>query len=388
MLSLVVHAQIGQARLGEMHTARGRVETPGFMTVATLGSAKGLLPQQLKEHGAQIILMNAFHLAWRPGEDLVQAAGGLHQFCGWEGPILTDSGGFQIFSLPGLRRISEEGALFASPVDGRTRLFTPEAVIDIQAALGTDIAMPLDQCPAYPCTDAELTEAVDRSVRWLERSRKRWLELEAAKNSTTKEMNLFGIVQGGMVDAQRQRSVDGTCAIDLPGYALGGFCVGEKSEQTHAGIAFTAPKLPANKPRYLMGMGLPEDILHAVEHGVDLFDCTLPTRNGRNGLAFTSEGTRRLKNARYARDTAPLDPNCACYTCKTFSRAFLRHLFLAREMNAAILLSLHNVAFYLNLMREIRAALRESRWEAFRRDFTARYQSGGEAPPIESEIEA
>ena len=348
----------------------GRIETPAFMPVGTLGAAKGLTPQVLQEHGTQVLLMNAFHLAWRPGEDLIRDLGGLHRFSGWDGPILTDSGGFQIFSLPGLRKVSEEGAAFASPVNGTVRLFTPEAVVEIETALGADLIMPLDQCPAFPFPPGALEEAVARSVRWAVRSLRRFKELAPAGT------RLFGIIQGGFDEAQRTRSLEETCALDLAGFALGGFCVGEPLEATHAGIAFSAPRLPADKPRYLMGMGTPADILHAVACGMDLFDCTLPTRNGRNGLAFTSRGPLRLKNACHARDARPLDEACRCYTCRTCARAFLRHLFLAREMNAAILTSLHNVAFYLNLMQRIREAISAQRLAAFSQDFLAHWEDG------------
>lgn len=373
MLSFKVNQLDGAARCGVLNTAHGTVETPAFMTVGTLGAAKGLMPAQLREHGAQVLLMNAFHLAWRPGEELVRTLGGLHRFTGWDGPILTDSGGFQIFSLPGLRKITEEGALFASPADGSTRLFSPEAVVEIEVALGADMIMMLDQCPAFPFKGGELEEAVERSIRWAQRGTRRWRELQAP------DVNLFGIIQGGFDEKLRLRSIEGTCALDLPGYALGGFCVGEPIEATHAGIAMSAGKLPADRPRYLMGMGMPQDILLAIAEGMDLFDCTLPTRNGRNGMAFTSAGPVRLRNACHARDPGPLDPACGCYTCKTFSRAFLRHLFLAREMNAAILTSLHNVSFYLNLLKGAREAIRQGRFKEFREDFLGRY--GAHAVP-------
>lgn len=373
MLTFKVHRTDGAARGGRLETAHGAIETPAFMTVGTLGAAKGLLPAQLREHGAQVLLMNAFHLAWRPGEKLVRELGGLHRFTGWDGPILTDSGGFQIFSLPGLRKITEEGALFASPTDGATRLFTPEEVVEIEVALGADMIMMLDQCPAFPFKAGELEEAVERSIRWAARGTRRWKELHAP------DVNLFGIIQGGFDAKLRQRSVEGTCALDLPGYALGGFCVGETIQDTHAGIQMSAHLLPADKPRYLMGMGTPEDILLAIGCGMDLFDCTLPTRNGRNGMVFTSNGPLRLRNAVHARDPQPLDPACNCYTCRTFSRAFLRHLFLAREMNAAILASLHNVAFYLNLLKGAREAIAGGRFEAFRRNFLERFRLSGES---------
>ena len=367
--SFQIAATDGAARAARITTAHGVVETPGFMVVGTLGAPKGLTPAQLREHGAQILLMNALHLAWRPGEQLVKELGGLHRFSGWDGPILTDSGGFQIFSLPGLRRVTEEGAAFASPVTGDVRLFTPEAVVELEHALGPDLIMPLDQCPPQPCTPAELGEAVERSIRWAARCAKRHREL------ATPGVELFGIIQGACDEGLRRRSLEGTCALAFAGFALGGFCVGEPLEATRAGVAFTAPLLPAGKPRYLMGMGTPPDLLFAVAQGLDLFDCTLPTRNGRNATLFTSQGVLRVRNARFARDGRPVDEGCRCYACRHFSRAFLRHLFLAREMNAAILSSLHNVAFYLTLMQGIREAIQAGRFEAFRKGFLERYAS-------------
>jgi queuine tRNA-ribosyltransferase len=345
------------------------------MTVGTLGAPKGVVPGQILDHGGQVLLMNAFHLAWRPGEERVRSMGGLHTFCGWKGPILTDSGGFQIFSLPGLRKITDEGALFASAVDGAQRLFSPESVVDIECALGPDMAMVLDECPPYPCELAVLTSAVDRSIRWAERSVKHIRKLGGETGGAVGNVNFFGIVQGGFNERERQRSLDATAAMPFAGLALGGFCVGETIEDTHSGIIYTAPKMPVERPRYLMGMGTPPDILLAVAHGIDMFDCTLPTRNGRNGLAFTSQGPLRIKNTRYSADGAPLDPNCKCYTCSTFSRAFLRHLLLAREMNAAILISLHNLAFYFNLMQGIREAIKARNLAAFSAAFLARWKS-------------
>ena len=373
MLSIQISHHDGLARSGVITTAHGQIETPGFMTVGTLGAPKGVTPQQVMEHGGQVLLMNAFHLAWRPGEELVKRMGGLHKFTGWPKPILTDSGGYQIFSLPGLRKITDEGATFASAVDGSVRLFSPESVVDIECALAPDMAMVLDECPPHPCSPADLSRAVERSIRWAERSYKR------AKEVAPEHVNFFGIVQGGFDEKQRQRSLEATAAIPFPGLALGGFCVGEKIEDTHAGIIYTAPKMPADRPRYLMGMGTPPDILTAVAHGIDLFDCTLPTRNGRNGLAFTSQGKVRIKNAKHSEDSGPLDPACACYTCKHFSRGFLRHLLLAREMNAAILTSLHNLAFYFNLMREIREAIKGGRLAAYSAEFLARWNASEEA---------
>lgn len=372
MLTYTLRHSDGQARCGAIRTAHGDIETPNFMTVSTLGAPKGITPQQITEHGGQVLLMNAFHLAWRPGEQLVKKLGGLHAFTGWRGPILTDSGGFQIFSLPGLRKITDEGAAFASAVDGAVRLFSPETVVDIECALAPDMAMVLDECPPFPCSATDLARAVTRSIDWAKRSHARIREVAPP------DVHFLGIVQGGCNQSERQRSLEATAEIPFAGYALGGFCVGEPIEETHRGIAFVAPKMPADKPRYLMGMGTPEDILFAVERGIDLFDCTLPTRNGRNGLAFTSAGKVRIKNAVHAGKDTPLDPACKCYTCRTFSRAFLRHLLLAREMNAAILISLHNLAFYFTLMQGIREAIKAGRLAQFRDEFLSRWKAAPE----------
>ena len=372
----LLHAN-GPARLGRLTTAHGCIDTPAFMVVGTLGTPKGLTLQQIRDHGAQVLLMNALHLAWRPGEERVRGLGGLHRFSGWDGPILTDSGGYQIFSLPGLRKVSEEGAEFASPVDGSVRAFTPESVVELEHALAADLIMPLDQCPAYPCKDEHMGEAVERTIRWARRA------LDRHQSLGTPGVDLFGIIQGGGSEKWRQRSLEATCEHAFPGFALGGFCVGEPPEMTRAGIEFTAPRMPADKPRYLMGMGRPTDLLAAVAAGVDLFDCTLPTRNGRNGTFFTSRGLLRIRNAVHANDARPVDESCACYTCRHFSRAFLRHLFLAREMNAAILASLHNVAFYLKLMQDVREAIREDRFEVFSRQFLDRY--GDDAAQTEAD---
>jgi queuine tRNA-ribosyltransferase len=376
MLSLNITHHDGMARSGTITTEHGTYDTPAFMTVGTLGAPKGVLPGQVTDHGGQVLLMNAFHLAWRPGEERVKRMGGLHKYTGWRGPILTDSGGFQIFSLPGLRKITDDGALFASAVDGAQRLFSPESVVDIECALGPDMAMVLDECPPFPCAPEVLTSAVDRSIRWAERSVRHIKKLGGESGGAVGHVNFFGIVQGGFNERERQRSLDATAALPFAGLALGGFCVGETIADTHSGIVYTAPRMPVDRPRYLMGMGTPPDILLACAHGVDMFDCTLPTRNGRNGLAFTSQGPLRIKNAKNAEDESPLDPSCACYTCKNFSRAFLRHLLLAREMNAAILISLHNLAFYFNLMQGIREAIKARKLADFSAAFMARWKSG------------
>ena len=295
-----ITAHDGLARAGLIHTAHGVVETPHFMTVGTLGAPKAVMSQQALDHGAQILLMNAFHLAWRPGEETIRRMGGLHKFCGWPRAILTDSGGFQIFSLPGLRKVTDEGATFASAVDGAVRLFSPELVVDLSCALAPDIAMVLDECPPYPCSASDLTRAVDRSIAWAKRAHARIAQMAPP------DVHFFGIVQGGTDERERQRSLEATAEIPFAGLALGGFCVGEPLEDTHRGIVFSAPRLPAAKPRYLMGMGTPPDILLAVAHGVDLFDCTIPTRNGRNGLrpVRRSAGPRRRCRPRTCRAAA------------------------------------------------------------------------------------
>jgi queuine tRNA-ribosyltransferase len=370
MLSFSLTHHDALARTGTITTAHGRIDTPNFMTVATQGAIKGLTPEQAEALGAQVLLMNAFHLAWRPGEQLVKELGGLHKFSGWPRPILTDSGGYQVFSLPGLRKITDEGALFASPLDGSVRMFSPETVVDIQCALRPDMAMILDECPPQPCSPADLTRAVDRSLRWAERA------CRHAQRVAPPDVNFFGIVQGGLNDQERQRSLDGTAALPFPGLALGGFAVGEAPEETHRALAFIAPKMPADRPRYLMGMGTPEDLLVASGHGVDLFDCTLPTRSGRTGLAFTSRGKLKIANARHTHDAQPLDAACGCYTCRNFSRGFLRHLFLAREMNAAILMTLHNLAFYLGLMCGIRAAIAAGRLAQYQAECFSQWNRG------------
>jgi queuine tRNA-ribosyltransferase len=342
------------------------------MPVGTQATVKAQLTSMLEDTGSQILLANTYHLLLRPGPEIFKKMGGIHRFMSWKRSVLTDSGGFQIFSLPGLRKITDEGALFASALDGSVRMFSPETVVDIQCALQPDIAIVLDECPPYPCPPEHLSSAVERSIRWAERSYRR------AKDVAPPEVNFFGIIQGGFNEQERLRSLEATAAIPFPGLALGGFCVGEASADTHRGLEFILPQMPADRPRYLMGMGMPQDILLAASLGADLFDCTIPTRNGRTGLAHTSRGKVRIPNARHAGDDQPLDPACACYTCRNFSRGFLRHLWLAREMNAAILMSLHNLAFYLGLMRGIREAIQADRLAQYRTEFLATWNAGDE----------
>jgi queuine tRNA-ribosyltransferase len=349
-----------RARRGRVHTPHGLIETPIFMPVGTVGSVKGVGPDDLLTLDAQIILGNTYHLMLRPGDDLVGEMGGLHRFISWDRPMLTDSGGFQVFSLAEKRKITEEGAAFQSHLDGRHIMLSPERSIEIQETLGADIIMAFDECPPSTEDRAYLEKSLARTTRWLQRCVKAW---------SRERSSLFGIVQGGLDKQLRKSHAEDVCAVDLPGYALGGFSVGETPEAMHEGVAFSAPLLPRDKPRYLMGVGTPVDLVTCVEHGVDMFDCVLPTRCARNGLLFTSEGKLVIRNATFAKDERPPDPACSCYTCRTFSRAYLRHLFVAGEILAMRLNTLHNLHYFLTLMKEVRRAIAEDRYATFARDF-------------------
>jgi queuine tRNA-ribosyltransferase len=357
----------GSARRGRLTTPHGDVETPAFMPVGTQGTVKSLTPADVREAGAQILLANTYHLFLRPGHELVAALGGLHRFMAWDGPILTDSGGFQVFSLARLRTLSEEGASFRSPIDGSARMLTPELSVAIQQALGSDVVMPLDECLAFPATRAETEASLGLTLRWALRCR-------AAHRSGSKPGTaLFGIVQGGVYEELRRRAVDETVALDLDGYAIGGMAVGEPKPALYDLTELVAGRLPRDRPRYLMGVGKPEDLVEAVGRGVDMFDCVLPTRNARNGQAFTADGPITIKQARYTRDPEPLSAECPCHACRNFSRAYLRHLFMAEELLAYRLLSLHNVTFFLDLLRGMREAIAAGAFEAARTRFFARY---------------
>jgi len=340
------------ARRGRLCTAHGVVDTPAFIPVGTAGSVKALGPDDLVNAGAQIVLGNTYHLMLRPGSDLVSELGGLHRFMSWRGPILTDSGGFQVFSLAPRRTITDDGVEFQSHLDGTRHLLTPESSIAIQEELGADMIMALDECPPSLSERPALEGSVARTTRWLQRCAKAW----------TRRSSLFGIVQGGLDSGLRRRHVEDVCAVDLPGYALGGYSVGEKREAMYESVAFSAPLLPADRPRYLMGVGSPLDLITCVAAGIDLFDCVLPTRCARNGLLFTSEGKVVIKNAIHARDERPADPRCDCYTCRNFSRAYLRHLFMAREILAMRLNSLHNVRYFITLMKQAQQAIEQDRY--------------------------
>ncbi len=360
-----VVATDGAARCGRLTTSHGVVETPVFMPVGTRGAVKSLAPDDLRAAGAQLVLANTYHLFLRPGHELILALGGLHQFMGWDGPLLTDSGGFQVWSLAKLRRITEEGVAFRSPIDGTSHFFSPELAIEIQRALGADVIHPLDECLAYPATHEATERSLELTLRWAARSK--------AVHVTAPAQALFGIVQGGTHEDLRRRAVSATVALGFDGYAIGGMAVGEPKPSMYDLTELVAGLLPAGAPRYLMGVGKPEDLVEAVARGVDMFDCVLPTRNARNGQCFTADGPLTLKQARYAKDASPLDPECACYACRTFSRAYLRHLFMADELVAYRLLSLHNVHFFLWLMREMRAAIVARAFEPFKARFSARY---------------
>jgi queuine tRNA-ribosyltransferase len=361
-----LRATVGAARLGRLHTTRGLVETPAFMPVATQGSVKGLAPADLRAAGTQMVLANTYHLFLRPGAEAVRQLGGLHRFMGWDGPILTDSGGFQVFSLARLRTIEEAGVEFRSHVDGSLRFLSPETCVEVQQALGVDIIHPLDECLAHPAPEDEIERSLGLTLRWLARS-------VAVHRAGSGGQALFGIVQGGTSPRLRQRAVEETTRFDLDGYAIGGLAVGEPKAELYAITELVTSLLPADRPRYLMGVGKPQDLLEAVARGVDLFDCVLPTRNARNGQAFTVEGPLNIRQARFAQDPAPLDPECPCEACARFSRAYVRHLFASRELLAYRLLSLHNVTFYARLMAGARQAIHDGAFEPFRVGFLKRY---------------
>jgi len=347
-MNFTLHSSDGNARRGTLTLAHGEIETPAFMPVGTYGTVKAMSPAELHEIGAGIVLGNTFHLWLRPGLEVIGAHGGLHRFMGWDGPILTDSGGFQVFSLGALRKISEEGVKFASPVNGDRLLLTPEESMRIQRALNADIAMIFDECTPYPANERQAAESMRLSLRWAGRSR---------SAHTGNPNALFGIVQGGMYEQLRDESLAGLQRIGFDGYAIGGLSVGEPKEDMQRVLAYTAPRLPADKPRYLMGVGTPEDLVVAVGAGIDMFDCVLPTRNARNGWLFTRNGDIKIKNAAHRHDMRPLDADCGCYCCRNFTRAYLHHLHRVNEILGARLNTIHNLHYYLSLMRELRAAI-------------------------------
>ena len=379
MSSLVFEllASDGPARRGRLHLAHGAVETPAFMPVGTRAAIKGLTLDQVDALAPDIILANTYHLHLRPGDVLVAEMGGLHRFMGWSKPILTDSGGYQVFSLADRRRIDETGVTFRSHIDGQALSLSAESAVDIQARLGSDVAMMFDECPPWPSTVEVAEAAMERTLRWARRGRDRFLAVAAGQvdgvSMSTPGQVQFGIVQGGTWPALRDRSVAGTVAVGFDAYAIGGLSVGEPSDLMYDIVAHTAAQLPADRPRYLMGAGTPVDLVEAVARGIDMFDCVLPTRNARNGQLFTRQGPIVIKNARYARDEQPPDPGCRCPTCRRHSRAYLRHLFMAGEMSAAALNTVHNLYFYLDTMRAIGKAIESGSFATFRQKFLETY---------------
>jgi queuine tRNA-ribosyltransferase len=371
----------GAARDGRLITPHGAVETPAFMPVGTQGTVKSLTPEDLRQVGVEIVLANTYHLYLRPGHRLIQELGGLHRFMAWDGPILTDSGGYQVMSLSAFRKVMEDGVRFRSHLDGSEHLLTPELSIEVQQALGVDIALMLDECLAQPADYDTTRQSVELTLRWAVRAKRRH---EGVKNQA-----LFGIVQGGRFEDLRRRSAEATAAIGFDGYALGGFAVGEPKPLMLDLVEKTAALLPDDQPRYLMGVGTPLDLVEAVTRGIDLFDCVLPTRNARTGQLFTWRGPLSIKQARYAGDERPLDEGCSCYTCHRFSRAYLRHLYLAQELLAYRLNTLHNLNFYMTLMGEIRRAIRVGGLSALVTRVRDGYQRGpeGDAVPLGAETE-
>ncbi len=358
---------VGSARRGQLQFARGNIETPAFMPVGTYATVKAMLPAEVRETGADIILGNTFHLMLRPGVEVIAAHGGLHGFMRWQWPILTDSGGFQVWSLAGRRKISEQGVAFASPVDGSRVFMGPEESMAVQRALGADIVMIFDECTPYPAAEPQAGASMELSLRWAERCKRAHQGNDAA---------LFGIVQGGVHEKLRLQSAAGLRQIGFDGYAIGGLSVGEAEEERNQVLEFTVPGLPPDQPRYLMGVGRPQDIIAGVLRGIDMFDCVMPTRNARNGHLFTSRGVLKIRNARYEQDIRPLDPDCACHTCRNFSRAYLKHLDRCNETLGARLMTMHNLWFYQQLMFGLRCAIEDGQLEDFVERFLARLSMG------------
>ncbi len=364
--TLVKKEENGLARAGILHTTRGDVPTPVFMPVGTQATVKTMSPKELKEIGAKIILSNTYHLYLRPGHDLVAEAGGLHEFMQWDGPILTDSGGFQVFSLSNLRSMGDDGVIFHSHIDGSKHLFTPQKVMEIEMALDADIAMAFDECAPYPATEKEIMASITRTTRWAK---------ECQKAHHHNRQALFGIIQGGLYPHLRQLSLEQLLPLDFPGYGIGGLSVGEPKPLMYDILDQLTPYMPEGKPRYLMGVGSPDCLIEGVARGVDMFDCVLPTRIARNGTVFVPEGKLVIRNAEYAHDFRPLQEDCDCYACQNFSRAYIRHLLKAGEVLGIRLTTIHNLRFLIRLMEQIRTAIMEDRFQEFRRGFFARYQA-------------
>jgi len=369
-VKLTITATSGAARLGELAFRRGNVRTPAFMPVGTYGTVKSVTPEEVAADGAEIILGNTFHLMLRPGTAVIRKHGGLHEFMNWRGPILTDSGGFEVFSLASMRKLSEEGVRFQSPVDGDEVFLTPERSMEVQHDLNADVTMIFDDCTPYPAAESAARESMQLSLRWAERCRRRFDELKRAEPDRGEA--LFGIVQGGVYESLRRESLAGLQAIGFDGYAIGGLSVGEPAAERARVLEALEPAMPADKPRYLMGVGFPDDIVTSVLQGVDMFDCVLPTRNARNGYLFTSRGVLKIRNARYEDDLGPIDPDCDCETCGNYSRAYVKHLEKCNEILGMRLMTLHNLRFYQNLMQGLREAIGAGRLA----DFSARFLAG------------
>ena len=366
------------ARLGRLVTAHGEIETPVFMPVGTQGTVKALTQEMLEQLDARIILGNTYHLYLRPGMEAMLALGGLHKFNSWQRSILTDSGGYQVFSLSEIRKIKEEGVEFRSHLDGSKQFLSPEVSMRMQHALGSDIVMCFDECTPYPATPAQVKESLTLTTRWARRSRVEFDRLKNTEHSTGRAMSLFGIVQGGVFQDLRWQSLEELLEIGFEGYAIGGLSVGEEKSLMYDTTEFLAPQMPAPKPRYLMGVGTPEDLVECVARGVDMFDCVMPTRNARNGQVFTARGKLNIKNARFTLDARPLDEECGCAVCARYSRAYIRHLYQAGEILASTLCSYHNLAFYLDTMRRIRQAIVLSEFAQFRTEFLTKFQTGAD----------
>jgi len=362
---LIKECKQSGARLGRLHTPRGIINTPIFMPVGTAATVKAMTPEELKDMNAEIILSNTYHLYLRPGHELIEKAGGLHKFMNWDRPILTDSGGFQVFSLGDLRKITEEGVEFRSHIDGSKHFLSPEKATEIQNALGSDIMMAFDECAPYPADHDYVKKSLERTTRWAKRCK------DAHKNP--EKQALFGIVQGGMYKDLREQSVKELLELDFPGYSVGGLSVGEPKELMNEVLDYTVPLLPKDKPRYLMGVGSPDALIDGVIRGIDMFDCVLPTRIARNGTAMTSQGKVVIKNAKYFDDFSPLDPECDCYTCRNYTKSYIRHLFKANEILSSRLLTTHNLYFLINLMKDVRQAIMDDRLLDFKEEFFARY---------------
>jgi len=367
---LIKQCKESGARLGKFHTPHGVINTPIFMPVGTQATVKSIIPEELKEMNAEIILSNTYHLFLRPGHELIERAGGLHKFMNWDRPILTDSGGFQVFSLGDLRKITEEGVEFRSHIDGSKKFLSPEKAVEVQNSLWSDIMMAFDECAPYPADRDYVKNSLERTTRWLKRCN------DAHKNRD--QQALFGIVQGGMYKDLRELSAKQITELDLPGYAVGGLSVGEPKDLMYEVLDYTVPLLPTNKPRYLMGVGTPDCLFEGVLRGIDMFDCVLPTRIARNGTAMTSKGKVVIKNAKYFDDFSPLDEECDCYTCRNYSKAYLRHLYKSGEILSARLLSYHNLYFLINLMKNIRNSIEEDRLLDYKKEFFSKYNSVNE----------